>query len=77
MIDQNWIILFLVGLLVISAGLVVIDFVYVKNSVLLRVIKRKIFVNLINTNFEETYSEDSACLIWTKWLFRQVKILQI
>ena len=63
MIDQNRIILFLVGLLVISAGLVVIDFVYVKNSVLLRVIKRKIFVNLFNTNFEETYSEDSACLI--------------
>ena len=41
MVDQYRIFLFLAGLLVISAGLVVIDFLHVKNSVLLRIIKEK------------------------------------
>ena len=43
MVDQYRIFLFLAGLLVISAGLVVIDFLHVKNSVLLRIIKEKYF----------------------------------
>ena len=75
MVDQHRMILFLVGLLVIPAGLVVIDFYMLQKYVLLRIIKRKRFLNLFNFNFEETYSKDSACHIWKKWPFRQVKSL--